>query len=143
MIQRIQTIWLFLIFLLSGCLFFLSPVINGGLELFPFMKYPYIFIQYPYIWFLIGESALTLILSFGAIFLYKKRILQMRLCTGIWILQFLFYITFFLEVRNATETVVVWQWPVIIPLIICILDVLAIRAIKKDEKLVRSLDRLR
>jgi len=131
MIQRIQTIWLFLIFLLSGCLFFLFPVKSESSDLFPYLC----------LW--IGGIALTFVLSFVAIFLYKKRPLQLKMCTGIWILQILFYVTVFFALRSTRETDVVWQWTVAFPLIVCILDILAIRAIKKDEKLVRSLDRLR
>jgi len=131
MIQRIQTVWLFLIFLLSGGLFFLLDVKSesaGG---------------FPYDWVWKGETALTFVLSFAAIFLYKKRLLQIKLCTGIWVLQILFYITLFFAVRSSLGGAVAWQIPLIFPLIILILDILALRAIKKDEKLVRSLDRLR
>lgn len=131
MIQRIQTIWLFLIFLLSGCLFFLPTVKSESACVLP------------YTWLLNGEIGLTFVLSFVTIFLYKKRPLQIKLCTGIWVLQILFYFTLFFALRSMTEGSVAWQAPLIFSLIILILDISAIRAIKKDEKLVRSLDRLR
>jgi hypothetical protein len=134
MIQRIQTVWLFLIAVLSGCLFFLPAVENESAYVFPCE------------WIVDIEIGLTIVLSVAAVFLYKNRPLQIKLCYGILALQVLLYITLFFVVQEAfrgTETSVVWLYPVVFPLIVIVLDLLAIRRIKKDEKLVRSLDRLR
>jgi hypothetical protein len=130
MIQRIQTFWLLLIFFLSGCLFFLPAVKN---------EFVYTFF---YKWLLNIEIGLTVILSTITIFLYKNRCLQIKLCAGIFVIQILLYLTLFFAVRSA-EASITWNFPAGFPLIVMIFDVLAVRAIKKDEKLVHSLDRLR
>jgi hypothetical protein len=134
MIQRIQTVWLAFIALLNAVLFFLPTVKNEAAY------------SFSYEWILDVEIGLTVLLAIVAIFLYKRRPLQIKGCYGILILQIALYASFFLIVPGvvgATVTAINWNFPILFPFISLVLDVLAIRAIKKDEKLVRSLDRLR
>lgn len=132
MIQRIQTIWLFLTSV-AGLLAVLLPV-AGTTVLFEYV--------------LNSILALAIILPLATIFLYKNRKLQIKLCYAVLILFMLLYILYgiFFALYPTTITAssngVLLLWGAL-PLIAILLDVLAIRAIKKDEKLVRSLDRLR
>lgn len=77
-------------------------------------------------------------LSVTTIFLFKKRSLQIKLC-GLLILlctiELVLFSFFYLE---RVEFVIM-----IIPIVQAIFIFLALRAIKKDEELVRSVDRLR
>ena len=87
-------------------------------------------------------------LSFLNIFLFKYRALQMRVCTFCmillvgWYATYAFFAWYFLDAfyTEVSFRVAVWAS---LPCVSIILLYLAFRAILKDEKLVRSLDRLR
>ena len=87
-------------------------------------------------------------LSFLNIFLFKYRALQMRVCTFCmillvgWYATYAFFAWYFLDAfyTEVTFRVAVWAS---LPCVSIILLYLAFRGILKDEKLVRSLDRLR
>lgn len=92
---------------------------------------------------LTGIISIVIVFSF---FMHKKRSLQIRLgifnivlmaglCGLIW-----FYANSAVDQLNA---VVHYSVPVIFPVIAIILIVLANRVIRKDENLIRSLDRIR
>lgn len=147
MIQRIQTVYVFIAALLVGALYklkfadlavnddlftFTAKGISNGTEL--------IFNGIPILIF-IGIIAL---LHFVVIFLYKKRILQMRILVfTIILLLGLFGIFFYFTYAGFEEVKAAFKIPVAFPLVAVILDYLAIRSIGKDEALVRSLNRIR
>ncbi|GHT74996.1 membrane protein [Bacteroidia bacterium] len=133
MIQRVQTIWLLLTALVIAIFFFIpdTAIVTAIVEI---NSSNYL---------LDIELGLILILAITAIFLYKKRPLQIKCCYGILLLLAFFYISLYLLVQYPGGNDVVWKLPVLIPLVTVIFVLLAIRAIQKDEKLVRSLDRLR
>ena len=139
MIQRIQTIYLLIVTILGAllCFYPMAEVFfSYGEELRLAMGS-----TIPY-------SALIIImpiLSFATIFLYKKRILQMRLCSFNIVLNVLTILFSGLCIYIAYEqdSRLVMLWPSVIMPINIILLYLAARAIGKDEALVRSLDRLR
>lgn len=88
------------------------------------------------------------VFSVYAIFLYKNRPRQMRLTLGMSILTFLFAVLFgvlgyFYAKQLPVGTEVHLAFGSAIPLVAIPLLLLAYRAIKKDEELVRSSDRLR
>ena len=87
------------------------------------------------------------LLALVTVFLYKKRILQIRLCVFNAILMVCFYglfLFFWYDLKAALEPVSLnVRLALCFPLICLILDYLAIRNIGADEVLVRSLDRLR
>lgn len=86
------------------------------------------------------------ILSFGNIFLYKKRIRQMRICSFSILLLVGYCIVFALYIyqqKEALNASVHYKFATGIPLIGIILEYLAVRGIGKDEALIRSLNRLR
>ncbi len=150
MIQRIQTIFLLLVALLSGLMLggdllrlstgssmltigFKGLSDSGGNVL-------------QQLWPLRVIIALVPLLALVAVFLYKRRMLQMRLVMlslllslGTLILTG-FYV---LMLSRKVEFTIVWQMKIIFPLLSAIAAWLAYRAILSDEMKVRSYDRLR
>jgi hypothetical protein len=87
---------------------------------------------------------LVALLHFAVIFLYKKRILQIRILVfTIVLLIGLFGMFFYFTYTGFTDAKAAFKVPVVFPVVAAILDFLAIRAIGKDEALVRSLNRIR
>lgn len=87
------------------------------------------------------------LLAMACIFLYKNRNLQFKLSVlgGIGSLGFLFLEYFKVEAFKTTMNFVSGQYQIgaIVPLLMVIFFFLAAKGIYKDEKLVKSLDRLR
>jgi len=147
MIQRIQTVFIFVAALFISSLLkleFASLIVNDKLYTFSakgiVSSEEIIYDGLPLMLFI----ALIVLLHLVAIFLYKRRIRQMRLLgftilllVGLTGLMFFFLYTSFDDIKVA------FKIPIAFPLIAIILDYLAIRAIGKDEALVRSLDRIR
>ncbi len=98
-------------------------------------------------WGLFVLTALIALIAMVTIFLYKRRILQIRLCifNALLILGFygLFVFLIYTFLENKEDIVVNVKIALGFPLINLILDYLAIRNIGADEALVRSLERLR
>ena len=91
---------------------------------------------------------ITSTLTFLNIFLFKYRALQMRVCTFCmillvgWYAAYAFFAWYFLDAFQTEVSFKVSVWASL-PFVSLILLYLAFRGIFKDEKLVRSLDRLR
>jgi 4-hydroxybenzoate polyprenyltransferase len=126
MIQRIQTVYLLLVLCLMVVLMFV-----------PFSSSLLLSI----------DVGLVAVLAVATIFLYKKRKLQVRIGNFIMLFLVLMYVIFivtdveFFAHSPALESG--FPYTFMLPFIAGIFDYLAIRSIKKDERLVRSLDRLR
>ena len=147
MIQRIQTIYMFISVLLIASLSklkfadisvnnelytFVSRGIYNGEELIFNGLAIFVFIP------------LIALLHVLAIFLYKKRILQIRILVfSIVLLLGLFGLFFYFTYAGFIDAKVAFKIPVVFPVVAAILDFLAIRAIGKDEALIRSLNRIR
>ncbi len=139
MIQRLQTMWLFLASVFAFMTFkfpFYSGNIVGTDNQLELKK------------FIASFDILTLIiaglLGFGCfiiIFLYKKRKLQFRLTITALILSILNLIIYFSRLGKFLKGEL--SFSAIFTLAIPIFLFLAARGIWKDEKLVKSLDRLR
>jgi len=93
-----------------------------------------------------GIMIMVSILSLTAIFLFKKRKIQMKL-VGIVILFTIIFIGlmlyFFLWLSGKFQAELVPVYRMFIPVLILIFGILAYLGIRKDENLVKSLDRLR
>ncbi len=154
MIQRIQTVYLLIVAGLFIALMFLPLAVLQTNTLYMFdvtgvstMTQPSELI-YP-TWALLAIAGIIILLAFATIFMYKKRVLQMRMCVFNILLMigfcalFGFYIW---QISNAPElsgiTISLRIWASF-PIIAMILTYLAIRNIGADEALVRSLERLR
>lgn len=84
-------------------------------------------------------------LSLIAIFLYKKRQVQARLCVASIILCIAWYVYYGFVVLNEFQTggTFSYEFAACLPLVAVILLFMARRGIIADEKLVRSMDRIR
>ena len=95
----------------------------------------------------------TTLLPFVTIFLYKNRPLQIRLCgvecvllIGVLVVIGAFTYAICNNIFadfDITWSNIVFRFPILMPIVSVILTPLAMRAILRDELLVRSLDRIR
>jgi hypothetical protein len=96
------------------------------------------------VFILVGVLALLPLIN---IFLYRKRKLQLRISVYSIILAFgligLIYYYFVIGFRQLDDPDFAIRFPLLVPVIFIILIYLAFRGIRKDEILVRSLDRIR
>ncbi|PRZ24114.1 DUF4293 domain-containing protein [Flavobacterium granuli] len=137
MIQRIQTIYLLLAFVVTGILPFLFPLWTMS------NAKDYYFAQSPIYVILLGLSTTLALVS---IISFKKRQLQFVLGRLNIILNLILLGLFVYRSLNLSgETVVVSEKGIgmFLPILAIVLLVLANKAIKKDEDLVKSVDRLR
>ena len=96
-------------------------------------------------WGLFGILMLSTIVAFATIFLYKNRMLQIRMTIFSTILLVGYYatlVTFIFMLKNDSMTFSA-SWTLCLPFIAIILNWLAIRAIGRDEVMVKAADRLR
>lgn len=97
-------------------------------------------------WGLFGILLLGSIITLACIFLYKNRVLQLRMTIFNSVLLVGFYlafIAFYWVLKGDLEMSFQIHWALCFPLICIILNYLAIRAIGRDEVLVKAADRLR
>ncbi|HET6243057.1 MAG: DUF4293 domain-containing protein [Bacteroidetes bacterium] len=154
MIQRIQSIYLFIAAILTSLIYifpFAEYLKDGTFYLLDIMGLKNnstsetIFSTLP----LLLLVSICILIAFATIFLFNKRTLQIRLCN----LNILLYViliagVFFYSDRvenelNVESLVTTYKFGSIIPVIGIILTFLANRAIRKDEALVRASDRIR
>ena len=138
MIQRIQTVYLILTFLVTGVLMFFTPLwtLNTGKAFY--------FMQDQLYTVLLGLSTM---LSIVSIISYKKRQNQfvmgrLNIILNLILLGLFVYRSLNLsgETVNAVSEKGIGMF---LPIVAIVLLVLANKAIKKDEELVKSVDRLR
>lgn len=153
MIQRIQSIFLLLTTILMGATFVIPSleITSEGLKfssiLFNSLGIFDNSISY-HAWGAAIFCALSAIVAFLNIFLYKKRMLQIKLglftalLIAIYYVTAAFYVNAFLD-KITPEYSLNIQLGIIFPVLALIFDLLAVSRIKKDEKLVKSLDRIR
>ena len=98
-------------------------------------------------WGVLALGAVITVLSLVAIFLYKNRPNQARVCMINAFFMVTFYIIIFLSgytfQNDLAATHTSWSAYLVMPFVALVLDILAYRAINKDEQLVRSMDRIR
>lgn len=140
MIQRKQTLWL-LLATVAAVLTFMFPFATGEelVEKTAMKQNTEI---------TAGSSFFTLLLTIAsigisaiAIFMFKDRKLQMRLSLLGFIIAAGIFVLYILEMRKlVTSTPALWA---ILPVVTIVCYFLAFRGIRSDEKLVKSLDKLR
>ena len=143
MIQRIQTIYLFLASIVSGGLIFVFNLWNTLKEqIFVLDLFQEELVTIKLIPFMFITSA---VLSISTIFLYKDRKLQFVIGRVIVLINlFLLVLLIYLSLTLSGETSVSEKGiGMFLPILVILLTVLANKAIKKDEDLVKSADRLR
>ena len=95
-------------------------------------------------WAFFGILLIVAILSFGTIFLFKKRMLQIRLTIFSSVMLIGYYLTLVATIfMLADETSYTPSWSICLPFVGIVLNWLAIRGIGADEALVKAYDRLR
>jgi len=136
MIQRIQTLWL----LLASICAFASvklPFYFGSLE----VPGPTITIT-PYDNFMLLVFVIaTALMGLVTIFLFSNRSLQIKMCIVCLVLSLANLMHYFLYMKNfKTGGLSLYS---ILSFLVPVFFILAIRSIYKDQKLLKSLDRLR
>ena len=141
MIQRIQTIWLFLA-AIAGFFMTRVPLYEASTGSVP-------------VTYTATESlllfALTIVaalLAFVSIFLFKNRKQQMRfsllgILLSIIITGLVVYMFDSFKTANPGFTKSSYSWGALLPLAMIIFFIMAWNNMRKDEKLIKSLDRLR
>lgn len=155
MLQRIQTLYLLLIVILSGITLFVpnaqflsspgSPEYVFNLRgLYGVTEKTQVLMQD--VWVLTTIKALIALIALYTIFMYKKRILQIRLTIFNMVLMMGYYPILFIYlwlIKSNHNIEYLIGFVTIFHVINIVLSILAIRAIGKDEALVKSLNRLR
>ncbi len=147
MIQRIQSVYILVAAIFIGFLLALplaEIAANGEVYVFKatgvYNGTSLIFSGIP----ILGFIGLIWVLHFVALLGYKKRIRQMRVLVFTIILMLgLFGLMYYFTYASFENEQVAFKIPVVFPLVAIILDYLAIRAIGKDEAMIRSIDRIR
>ena len=130
MIQRIQTIYLLMISIVAILgIFLFTPTEFVGFGLLTPVVLKIYFVLTG------GLSTLTLIL-------FKRRKTQLSLNRLHYFFQILASIGLVYEISNTNDIEALLTW-LAIPILILLLLLLSSNAIKKDEDLIRSIDRLR
>ena len=145
MIQRVQSIF-----------YLLAAMCFGGLFKFPFATSEVSIPQYlgDMVYNIMDHAVMTVLASIGvlvslvAIFLYNNRRLQVRLGYFIIILSLLLPLVSFLLIYNEKTALedssqINDGFGLYLPILALLFGILANRFVKKDDKLVRSMDRLR
>jgi Kef-type K+ transport system membrane component KefB len=142
MIQRIQTVYLLLVAGLFIALLFLPLATVKSIS----ETAKTVFLTFP----LAITATVIAALSLIAVFLYRKRKVQRVVCLAVFLLILAFCILagYYMVTagkiqeagQNAVITPSIW---ITFPVIACILSILAVNRISADEKLIRSLDRIR
>ncbi len=134
MIQRIQSFYLFLVALLSLGLIYGVQTATLGLNF-----------QGSIAMLVFGEGLLGALLAVGSVFWYRNRqnqfvVNRLNLITQLFLLGFFVYRSLNISGEAAASEKGIGM---LIPIFSIVFLVLANRAIKKDEDLVKSADRLR
>ena len=134
MIQRIQSFYLFLVALLSLSLIYGVQTATLGLNF-----------QGSIAMLVFGEGLLGALLAVGSVFWYRNRqnqfvVNRLNLITQLFLLGFFVYRSLNISGEVAASEKGIGM---LIPIFSIVFLVLANRAIKKDEDLVKSADRLR
>lgn len=155
MIQRIQTIYLLLVTVLMALLFFVPTVhftTEAGTAVFKayeFVGADGVVEKVPsYLMFLV---LLAMCLPIYIVLCYKRRLSQIRFCVvemvllvGVLILEGLYCYRLYSLFGEAYEAYAMEvRWPILCPLAALLFSWLAMRAIFRDEMLVRAADRIR
>ena len=143
MIQRIQTVYLLLASIISGVLIFVFNLwksIKKDIFALDLLNSESYLLKVIPILFLVSA-----ILAFVAIFIFKNRKLQfvigrLTILVNLILLGLLIYVSLTLPGEAAVSEKGIGMF---IPILAILLVVLANKAIKKDEDLVKSVDRLR
>lgn len=152
MIQRIQSIYLFLAGVIPAiCIFLPLARFHVGEGYYSMLGFKYDVVNMgatvtTHPWGVLCMALLATIVSFYAIFCYRNRKRQMRLCTWASLCIIIFYVAYFayaVAFMSHTSSDFMPSLPVALPLLSLFFLTLARKGIKHDEDLIRSADRIR
>ena len=140
MLQRKQSIWLLLAALINSGVIFLDlfrvhTVVNGTETIVPYRTDQH----FPLLIIAIVMIAIPLV----TVFMFKDRKRQIRMCIASIVAAGSFISKELLDAKVTPPTTVTYWIGAVLPVVSLIFIILAISGIRKDEKLVRSVDRLR
>lgn len=151
MIQRIQSVYLLVVAALSA-LVMMAPLADLTTD-----KATFVFntlnvtdvatgAEVSSTWPVMAILVAVILVSVYTILQYKNRLLQIRLAKINGLLSVLFYAVFFFYfwlLKDKLQVTLHMRLILALPLVSYVMNWLAIRAIKADEALVKSLDRIR
>ncbi|RGM44892.1 MULTISPECIES: DUF4293 domain-containing protein [Bacteroides] len=152
MIQRIQSVYLLLVTILlvvAICLPVGQYIGTDGVTTHIFKPLGVTLANgtFQSTWGLFGILLLSAIIAFCTIFLFRNRMLQVRMTIFSSLLLIGYYIAFFVfmfMLKNDLDAMnFQLGWALCLPVICIILNYLAFRAIYRDELMVKAADRLR
>lgn len=139
MIQRFQSLWL-LLAAIFAFLTFKLPFYSGS-KTIKNIRQPDVRLDAASQILIMILTGIVIILCFVAIFLYKNRKRQLTLTVINCILSVILVVVYFMEIQKFETGII--SLSCLFTLAIPIFLFLAARGIWKDEKLIKSLDRLR
>jgi len=143
MIQRIQSIYLLLILILSSLLFFFPFQTNiVGFSEIKDIQLSLLNTSNTYLFIASVINLIVIINTATTILMYKRRPLQILLCHIISVNIIVLTVFMYIGSRQI-EGLPTYKLPYIIPILNIILAQLARYYIKKDEELVKSANRIR
>lgn len=149
MIQRIQSVYLLLVtaLLITSMCLPVGSFMGADAAMYTFKPLGVeVDATFYSTWGVFGILLLSSIVAFATIFLFKNRMLQIRMSIFNSILLIGYYMAFlafmFVLKRDLNASFQI-SWALCFPLICIILNYLAIRAIGRDEVMVKAADRLR
>ena len=163
MLQRIQTLYLFLIFTIDTLLIIVNPIyaefqMKDGLDptsvLMQFWNQVslYVSIECPILSYKFLNLMLMVVIAIGAIytiFLFKNRKLQLKISKFLVLLNLTFLIVllvdFYLTKKQFTALLSIntLGFQILWPVLMVVFAILALIGIRSDDKLVQSMDRIR
>jgi hypothetical protein len=163
MLQRIQTLYLFLIFTIDTLLIIANPIyaefqMKAGLDptsvLMHFWNQVsfYVNLECPIFSYKFLNLILMVVIAIGAIyaiFLFKNRKLQLKISKSLLFLNFAFLVVllvdFYLTKKQFTSLISIntLGFQILWPVLMVVFAILALVGIRSDEKLVQSMDRIR
>lgn len=140
MIQRLQTLWLLfasaLAFTTLKISFFSGNIMVENAKQFQrFTAMSHMFLM-----------ILTVVVGIGSlvtVFLYKNRKLQVKITSALMVLSIINLILYYLQTKNFIPNEWSFDITALLALAIPFFLFLAVRGMYKDDKLIKSLDRLR
>jgi len=138
MIQRIQSMWLFLA-AIFGAFTYKLPFYSGLKKVKDIVQPVKLDASYDFIIMIL--TAFIIILSLVTLFSYKDRKTQLPLAIVNIILSFVLIVLYFLQIQKfESGTISLWSlFSIAIPIFLF----LAARGIWQDQKIIKSLDRIR
>ena len=141
MIQRIQTLWLLIVAIAAFATYTLTlytgKIADGTQQIFELAND----------FILVLVIILLGILAMFCIFLYKKRKLQFKLSVLGVIFSIAFIFLEYIRIENFKKDKLIqtgtYQIEALLPIVMVIFFFMAARGIYKDERLIKSMDRLR